>query len=626
MRDLKILCAATLTALSATLVFGVDSANVILKNSDGKISRRSVKLEKTDDNAMRLRIAKSEVPKGALWLEIYPDTATATKGDPGYFIFSRGEYINFTRENLSMVRPKNLMPIFGAKTPHETFVGIVKTLHNEYALCASAKDGKHKMYLKYGLRSIAGGLYDDIVVDFYTLTGDDADYCGMGRKYRQLRLKSGEIKPIRERIKTNKLLEKTWGNVVARLSVCATMPTPKKDNVYFKNPPPIRVIASFERQKETIDALSRAGIKDVTLVLPGWQRGGVNGCCPDIFPIPEELGGEAGLKSLIAYAKAKGYPLAPNADHTCAYHCAKMWDEDYIIKRSNGSLLKMGIFGGGRMHYICLKRSWPLFIKEQIKRTKDLGFEGPYYIDVFSARPPDPCFDPNHMANRKEIAAVQDEIISYAQELFGSVLSEAGFDHCLQKVDFINYTSGIDYFQYELPKERGLPPRFDGIYPLWEIVYHGIVLATPGRTTQNNVIECFFTKDINKNDGAYDPWAPQPKDWLESPKLRNRMLRLVEWGGRPIIYDLTTSTVAELGKMYEFYQPYKHLQLEFMDAHREISKGVFLTEYSDGSQTIVNYTDKDFEYKGVKVPPQSYRLFGPGKPQAKVSSTQNRQS
>ena len=607
----KLFYLAFAAAICSTLVFGVESVKVFDRRSGKILSEKLFKLEKTEDGAMRLRIPKSEIPKDANSIEIYPDTAVAKKGDDGYFIFSRGEYINFTRDDFFMARPQNLMPIFGAKTPSETFVGIAKTLHNEYVLGASAKDGIHKMFLKYNPKGVPGGLDQDIVIDFYTLTGSDANYSGMGRKYRQIRLKNGEIKPIKERIKTDKLLEETWDNVLARLAACGVMPTPQKDNVYFKNPPPVRVISSFARQKETIDALNEAGIRDITLVLPGWQRGGFNGCCPDIFPIPEEFGGESGLKDLIKYAKLKGYPLAPNADHTCAYHCAKLWDEDYIIKKSDGSLREMGVFGGGRMHYICLKRSWPLFIKEQILRTKEIGFEGPYYIDVFSARPPDECFDPKHPANKREIAAIQNEIITYARELFDSVLSEGGYDHCLQNIDFINYTSGMDYFHYELLKERGLPPRFDGIYPLWEIVYHGIVLATPGRTTQNNVIECFFTKDIHKKDDGYNPWNPLPEGWLESDKLRNRMLKLVEWGGRPVIYDLTTATVPELRKMYEFYQPYKRLQLEFMDSHGEISKGVFRTVYSDGSETIVNYTDNPFEYKGEIVSPKTYKLYNP---------------
>ena len=169
----------------------------------------------------------------------------------------------------------------------------------------------------------------------------------------------------------------------------------------------------------------------------------------------------------------------------------------------------------------------------------------------------------------------------------------------------------MDYSQDYRLKEQGKPTLFDGIYPLWEIVYHGTILSTPGRTTQNNVLECFFKKDIYKDDAGYNPWRPLPDGWLESDKFKNKMLRLVEWGARPAIYDLTIATVPELKAIYEFYEGYKHLQLEFMNSHQEISKDVFLTKYSDGSEIVVNYSDNSFDYKGEVVTSKSYKLYRP---------------
>ena len=605
--------AAAILLLAGVSALAVESVEIVKKAAGKVVSRETVALVPTADGAKRLVVKKGNVGAGLDSLEIYPDAARASKGEDGYFIFGRGEYINFTRDNYALARPKSVMPIFGAKTPRETFVAVAKSMIHEYSMHASAKNGEHKMFMRFQPKKICGGVYEDIIVDFYTLSGADANYSGMGRKYREIRLRAGEISPIRERIKTNKHLAQSWDRILARLVVCGVMPTPKQDNLFFKKSPPIQVMATFDKQKEIIKAIKAAGIREVMLVLPGWQRGGFNGNCPDIFPIPEEFGGEAKLRELIAFAKAEGYPLTPNADHTCAYYSASMWDEDYIIKRADGSLCSMGIFGGGRMHYICLKRSWELFIKKQMRQIKDLGFDGSYYIDVFSARPPDECYDKHHFATKKEIAKVQNEILSYARELFGTAYSEAGFDHCIQSLEGANYTSGMDYWHEYRPKELGKPTIFDGIYPLWEIVYHGTILSTPGRTTQSNVIECFFKKDIYKDDAGYDPWRPLPDGWLESEKFKNRLLRLVEWGARPAIYDLTSATVPELKALYDFYEGYKRLQLEFMDSHSEIAKGVFLAKYSDGTEVVVNYNSEPFAYKNQTVEGKSYRLFGGAK-------------
>lgn len=611
MRLKKLVIISAAAAVSAASLFGVENVEVVFKKANKTFSAKTVALADMPDGARRLVLAKDEIPEEADFVGIYPDSAVAQKGDDGYFIFSRGEYLNFTRDKYWFARTSSVMPVFGAKTPKETFVAVAKSMRDEYSVCAEVKRGVHKMFARFKPKDIVGGIYEDIVFDFYTLKGKDANYSGMGRKYRQIRLQNGEISPIRERIKTDRHLAESWDRILARLVVCGVLPSTKDENPKFDGEPRVNVLATFDRQKKIIDAVKSAGIPEVVLVLAGWQRGGFNGCCPDIFPIPQELGGEAKLRELIAYAKNAGYPLTPNADHTCAYRCAKMFSEDYVLKRIDGGLCKMGLFGGGRMHYICLKRAWPLFIAEQMRQIKDLGFDGSYYIDVFSARAPDPCADANHFATRREIAAVQNEIFVQARKTFGAVYSEGGHDHCIQSIDGANYTSGMDYFGDVLRRERGQQPLFDGIYPLWEIVYHGVILSTPGRTTQNNVIECFFKKDIFKDDTSYDPWKPLPKGWLESPTFKNRMLRLAEWGARPSIYELTDSTVAELAAMYKFYEGYKRLQLEFMESHEEISKGVFLVKYSDGTDVIVNYTQKPFVYRGTAVAAESYKLFSP---------------
>ena len=50
---------------------------------------------------------------------------------------------------------------------------------------------------------------------------------------------------------------------------------------------------------------------------------------------------------------------------------------------------------------------------------------------------------------------------------------------------------------------------------------------------------------------------------------------------------------------------------EFMENHKEIAPNVFLTVYSDGSKTVVNYNKKDFNYKGDVVKALDFKLYKP---------------
>jgi len=65
-----------------------------------------------------------------------------------------------------------------------------------------------------------------------------------------------------------------------------------------------------------------------------------------------------------------------------------------------------------------------------------------------------------------------------------------------------------------------------------------------------------------------------------------------------------------------------HLQLEFLEDHAEISKDIFKSKFSDGSEIVVNYSDKPFGYGGDTIAPMDYKLFKPA-PVAKKEKHEN---
>lgn len=87
-------------------------------------------------------------------------------------------------------------------------------------------------------------------------------------------------------------------------------------------------------------------------------------------------------------------------------------------------------------------------------------------------------------------------------------------------------------------------------------------------------------------------------------------LRLVEFGGRPIFYSATLKNIPDLKAAYEAYKPIRHLQKEFMQSCEFLDKDVARVTYSDGSEIVCNYTDKPVDYRGRKVGPVAYELYG----------------
>ena len=46
-----------------------------------------------------------------------------------------------------------------------------------------------------------------------------------------------------------------------------------------------------------------------------------------------------------------------------------------------------------------------------------------------------------------------------------------------------------------------------------------------------------------------------------------------------------------------------------MDDHRELATGVFLTRYANDEETVVNYSDAPFAWKGREVAGHAIELF-----------------
>ncbi len=573
--------------------FAVDTVTIVIKKKNGGSSTRLVQSRKINENTNRIIIPASSIPENFMYLDVLADHAIATKGEDGFWIAPRGEMgtfrlgessLKFTHNHLGQL----FMPIFGMQTPRETFVAIIKGLQLEHELIVKAENGEYRFFPRWSAKIIGFKPYEDIIIDFVTLKGEAANYSGMARVYRKYQLERGVVQPFKERMKGNRALQQIATAMPHRIEPHCVIPgRHKKQDFSPETIPAVKPLLTFPEAKKFIDAFLTAGMTDVHFIDAGWQSGGYDGKCPQIFPIEECLGGGAALRDFVKYTQSLGYQICANSNHTDAYTCSYMWDPYYVLKRPDGSLFRAGGLNGGWMYYMSIKPAWELFVKRQLEQTRDLGYEGVLFIDVFTGRPPDPDFDRDHPANRKEQAEYQNKALAYAKMLFGGAASESGFDHCIQNLDYVNYLGRRMLYGEGVRKDAQGNPRvyhelIDRVVPLWELVYHGITLSNPDKFTQQYL-----------------------------PRNSTARLRLIEFGGRPMFYSTNYSPqmIAKYREMYDMFQPLKHLQIEFMEENRELATDVYLTRYGNREETVVNYSKEPFLYKGITVAPRDYKLF-----------------
>lgn len=598
MKNIIKIIAAAFAASACALAFA-QTATVEILCKDKTRAQSRVALAKNADGSLRLRFPKKDIPASASEIRVIPDFMRAKKGDEGFWLFPRGEYGQFTQDNGVYKLAGHLVtPVYAMQSPAGTYMGYLKTLRFEILMEVKAQNGDYAICPVYRVDRMGFAPYDDIVIDYYKLEGADANYSGIARLYRKMQFATGNFKTIKERMKTRPWLKEMALSIPVRIQFHGSKnPHMVKDIVQTKeNEPKVVSVMNFDQTVEFVKAIRDAGVDKLSICSAGWQSGGYDGRFPQLFPIPEELGGEAALKRMTKSIWDMGFPISCHTNSTDCYQVADIWSEDLVCKNPDGSLQKGGVWAGGRAHNLCTKRIWQLCLPQQLKKVKELGFDGSHYIDVFTATYPHFCCDPNHPATRKDMAEIQLEIAKYCVGLFGGFSSECGYDHLAAQLDYCNYVSATMRSLQNNPN-----PMVERVVPFWEIVYHGTILSTPDRLVQNHT----RGKPKNKNLSSADLRFMEG-DGITDPV---HSLKIVEFGGRPIFYTSHMRDVPYIKKAFDEFKPVRHLQFEQIHSHEKIADGVFLTEYENGAKIVSNYNKKTFIYNGKSVPPVGYILI-----------------
>ncbi len=592
----RLILSIILSAVCA-IASAADTALVRMKTKDGKSTEKTLKLEEKGA-FQRAQIAVADIPQNIETIEVFPSFAKAKAGDDGYYIMPDGMYGKFSKRAKDGKYSMRHMPVAlsGMKKGDWAFAAILKGMRFECNAVVTYKKGAYEMSYFFNLKDDKP--YEDILIDFYPLTGKDANYSGMGRLYRKWQLERGEVRPLKERAAENENLAYAADAPEVRIRQgWKPVPSPVLMQT-LETEPKMKVAMTFDRVSDLLDEFKAQGVDKAQICLVGWNIRGHDGRYPTLYPVEPALGGEEKLRALTKKAKEQGIKLVCHTNTGDCYHISPDWSVDITAKKPDGTPQKNATWAGGQMFNLCYKVYSEKFLERDYPKLKDLGFEGLHYIDVLSTVTPTVCYDKKHPLNRKQAAEEANKHLKYAADLIGGAASEGGFDHVAKTLDY-----GL-YITFKLFAKR--PPLIDGYIPLWHIIYNGIIMSNAGTATVNYTI-----------------------------KDKASQMKVVEFGTRPSYYihsafcdtgrknwmgdnDLVCTTeadlkktVSEIKKGREHLKEMGYLQYEFLDNHEEIAPNVFKSEFSDGSVIISNYTDKAFAYNDETIDSMSNKLFKP---------------
>ena len=600
----KILTAVSIITSAVVAQAMSDSATMSITWQDGKTSQEKIKLQKINDNTLRLKIPWTRF-SSSRWLrvdyiDLFCDDAKAQKGDDGYWVTSYGLLGKFKADKGEFVIGRNDIPVYGVKKGDEAFVAIVKGLRWEYEFRVEIKDGKYNIFPRFKIKEIGMPIYEDIVIDFTYFKGKDANYSSMGKEYRKYMLESGAVKPLKERIKGNPTLKYTTEAVFMKFMMASFMrksETKLNRGYWWKDSdaPNIQKFRDFDNMMGVLKKLKELGIDKADIIITNWNWRS-NGRSPINYMAEPELGGNAKCKQFLAMAKDMGYHVSPHILHTENYTVSPAFNKDDLALQLDGSYIHYDGMGG-EAYRPCFHQVYYKQVLHSYTVMRELGFSGPMHIDVTSAIQPYPCFNLSHPCTRKDCAYYMNMVGFMSDSFFGGYTSESSMDSTANTLDYVLYVTGVS----DARRKKNLPLT-DAIVPLWQIAYHGIIMSNPYVST---IDYNTYGENVKYNGGH----------WSSDKSGKERRLKFVEFGGRLTFYWrlVSDNTLKKVAEAYNEYKPLRYLQLEFMDYHGELAKDVYITKYSDGSEIVTNYTKEPFTYKNQTVPATDYKLFKPAK-------------
>jgi len=529
-----------------------------------------------------------------LSLDVLPDLMTTRVGDEGFYLLPDfcGTLVRFKQHPPTINRDRiymhqseweklNVMNCFGMQQGDNGMLAIVN--RGDF-FCHTVtevnQEGINRLYASFGIRHKPSEpiKQEDKELIVHFLKGSESTWVGMAKVYRDYLIREREVSPLKERVADNPVLAYSVRAMRTKI-FHGLKPRSFDGNV------PMNVYATFAQAEEILDRMQEAGLTKAVITLVGWNLGGHDGAYPRRFPVEPALGGEDGLRKLIAKAKGLGYQIVPHDNLTDVY-TAGQYDPEVILRNEDGRPFLGGMWGGGQSVKVCPVAYFDRYGPD-VTRVKDLGFEGHCYCDAQS-NPLYCCYDPRHPADEEQFALSQDKLVQAHRALYGAVSIEVTPAHALPFVDEGGQHTPNNIGWCLSHVQEDLKRIIDRVVPFYLLAIHGLI------TYQESWVHAY------RHEGT-----------------RKSVLRAIAIGARPsmeVSYvpggygDYYKDSIRDIREGYRIaFEELPDIHVEMVEDYEELAPEASRIRYANGTAVTVNWGDKAVE----DLEPLSYRIEKP---------------
>jgi len=421
----------------------------------------------------------------------------------------------------------------------------------------------------------------DVVIRYQPLKEEDNDYMGMARAYRQMLLEAGTLKAQAESV------------YPLALDVIGAAPTTE-----LVAGMPVEVMepmTTFAQMAEIANALPAKG-NAVWLRMEGWMKDGLQQKAVTGISVESKLGGEEGLKQLLADAQEQGWQVLPEVWLATAFDkggfslsndCIRDLCRDIAVRYTYDYVSRYRRYGAGIVYQLDgarTQKSAEYFLRD----AQRLGLNAASIPDVGVNLWSD--FEMRAPMNRQLMQQMGEGVLASFHEKMQLALPNPN-------AYALTYASKI----LDMPTTDSAFRMTDECIPFYQAVVRGSI-----------------------------DYVCEPLNYADDHRMA--LLQAVEYGSglQYAVSAETTALLKETDYSYvnkgRFTDWDETIQESYIAAasvlekvaglemihHERVSFNLYTTTYADGTCIAVNYGAQAAQVNGVEVPPMSFAVVKGG--------------
>ena len=498
------------------------------------------------------------------------------------------------------------LPVYGLKTNEGATLAIIEegaSLASVYADISGRSDEFNRVYSYFTLRDLemlsvigtaSGGsprypadVYQgNITVRYKFLYGDDANYAGMARAYREYLLERQML---------------SLGEIPQEAPLFAEIVGAVRKTKFFAGVPykSTAVATSIEQSREILDALNKAGVKNPVLLMKGFFEGGVKHESLASMSIEGSTGSKKELKNLAAEAKQLGGSVY------MVLNAEKVYTTSNFSKNSQASRRQDD--------YIASVVTYAEPILAQERGYVDSFYVSPAYLETYAEK-----LAANLSRNDYGAGAAVDDLgglliadyrnkrnisrIHALPAVKNALMSLAGAGNTALSApnDYALFASNV---LYDLPNSDNGHKVSDYAVPFMQMVLDGTGVYC-ARAWNESAYEGVW-RDMN-----FAIESRSAPHFIFTYQNETVFLHTEDSDSQGLFMTQYRQWLSEVESAYACYNEYWHQVAGAEIVSHEALGELRRVRFSNGVTAYINYSDKPCEIDGVKVPAQDYLLTG----------------